>query len=136
MTVVLDTNILVSACWTPGGLEDRVVQMVLAGELKIAVTPAVWEEYTEVLYRRKLAALREKSTGLLSRLDALAIHVEAGARVTEAGDEDDNRLLECAIAGSATFLITGNLRDYPAGWRPARIVNARQFLGTLGIMET
>jgi putative PIN family toxin of toxin-antitoxin system len=136
MTVVLDTNILVSACWTPGGLEDRVVRMVLAGKLRIAVTPAVWEEYTEVLSRRKLAALREKSTELLSRLDALAINVEAGARLTEAGDEDDNRFLECAIAGSATFLITGNLRDYPAGWRAARIVNARQFLGTLGIIET
>jgi putative PIN family toxin of toxin-antitoxin system len=136
MTVVLDTNILVSACWTPGGLEDRVVQMVLAGKLKIAVTPPVWVEYTEVLARRKLAALREKSAHLLARLDALALRVEPGPRVTAAGDEDDNRLLECAIAGSATFLITGNLRDYPAGWLPARIVNARQFLGTLGIIET
>jgi putative PIN family toxin of toxin-antitoxin system len=110
--------------------------MVLAGELKIAITPAVLEEYIEVLARPKLAAVREKSTELLSRLCALAIRVEPGVPVTEAADEDDNRLLECAIAGSATFLITGNLKDYPAGWPPAGIVNARQFLQTLGIIET
>lgn len=133
MIVVLDTNVLVSACWTPDGLEARVVQMALDGRLLVAVTPAVWDEYSEVLARRKLAAVRERSAQLLSRLDALAVRVKSGATLTDASDEDDNRLLECAVAASAAFLITGNLRDYPHGWAPARIVNARQFLDVLTV---
>ena len=132
MILVLDTNILVSACWSPGGLEARVVQMALAGEFQIAVTPPVWQEYTEVLGRRKLAAVRAQSEEMLARLGAVVLSVESGPLLTEARDDDDNRLLECALAAHATFLVTGNLKDYPVPWAPARIVNARQFLESLG----
>jgi putative PIN family toxin of toxin-antitoxin system len=128
VTVVLDTNVLVSACWTPGGLEERVLRMVLDGRLQIAVTAPVWEEYRDVLSRPKLASIHEKAAALLSRLESMAIRVASGPRLSAAGDEDDNRFLECAVAAGATFLITGNLKHYPAGWTRPRIVNARQFL--------
>ena len=130
--IVLDTNILVSACWTPGGLEARVVQMALAGEFQITVTQPVWDEYTEVLGRRKLAVVRAESQEMLARLEPVVIRVESGPTLNEALDDDDNRLLECAVASGATFLVTGNLKDYPVPWAPAGIVNARQFLELLG----
>ena len=132
MVVVLDTNVLVSACWTSGGLEDRVVQMALAGEFQIAITTPVWEEYAEVLARRKMTAIREKSLALLARLEAIALRVESDLPVSDARDYDDNRFLECALASDATFLVTGNLKDYPAHWSPSHVVNARQFLEALG----
>jgi putative PIN family toxin of toxin-antitoxin system len=126
--VVLDTNILVSACWKPGGLEDLVVRMVLDGQLQMAVSEPVWEEYKDVLSRPKLAAIHGKAEALLGRLEKLAIPVAPGERLFVAGDEDDNRFLECAVAAGATFLITGNLKDYPVGWAPVRVLNARLFL--------
>jgi putative PIN family toxin of toxin-antitoxin system len=126
--VVLDTNILISACWTPGGLEARTVEMALTGALTACVSPAVWAEYREVLLRDKFAAFRQQVSELLTALETRLHHVDPVAPVSGAFDEDDNRFLECASAGSAEYLITGNLKHYPPHWGPTRIVNARQFL--------
>jgi putative PIN family toxin of toxin-antitoxin system len=126
--VVLDTNILISACWTPGGLEARMVNMVLTGALTACVSPAVWAEYREVLLRDKFAAFRQQASELLTALETRVRHVDPMAPVSAASDEDDNRFLECASAGAAEYLITGNLKHYPPHWGPTKIVNARQFL--------
>ena len=96
MRVVLDTNILISACLKPGGLEAQVVSMVRSG-----------------------------------RIEACAVAVPPGELVAAASDEDDNRFLECAASGNAAYLITGNLRHYPAAWTPTNIVNARSFIDGL-----
>ena len=130
---MLDTNVLVSSCWTPGGLEDVVVKMALTGEFRVAITTEVWNEYQDVFGRKKLAAVREKSAALLAQLETLTVTVESDLPVADAHDDDDNRFLECALASDATFLVTGNLRDYPAYWSPTKIVNARQFLEALGL---
>jgi putative PIN family toxin of toxin-antitoxin system len=126
--VVLDTNILISACWTPGGLESQTVQMALAGTITACVSPAVWAEYQDVLFRDKFASMRVRAEELLAKLEASAVQVEPGDTVSAAADEDDNRFLECAAAAGAAYLITGNLKHYPAVWGLTEIVNARGFL--------
>ena len=128
MRVVLDTNILISACWTPGGLESQIVQMVLGGRITACISPAVWAEYRNVLFRDKFAPMRTKAEALLANLESVAVKVQPGEVVIAASDEDDNRFLECAAAAGAAYLITGNLRHYPAEWGSLRIVNARGFL--------
>lgn len=47
-------------------------------------------------------------------------------RVTR--DPDDYKVLECAVGGSAAYLISGNTRDFPAQYRQVRIIPPRQFL--------
>ncbi|MEP6536666.1 MAG: putative toxin-antitoxin system toxin component, PIN family [Bryobacteraceae bacterium] len=131
MRVVLDTNILISACWTPGGLESQTVDLVLAGTLTACVTPEIWAEYREVLFRDKFAALRVRVDELLLQLEAKAFRVKPIGTVNAARDEDDNRFLECAEAAGAAYLITGNLRHFPPRWGATAIVNARQFLTSL-----
>jgi predicted nucleic acid-binding protein len=46
-------------------------------------------------------------------------------------DPDDDIFLECAQAARAHYIVTGNLRHFPAKWADARIVTARQFLDAL-----
>ena len=128
MRVVLDTNILISACWTPDGLESQTVQLALAGTITACVSPAVWAEYQDVLFRDKFASMRDRAGGLLSKLEACAVQVITRETVSAATDEDDNRFLECAVAAGAAYLITGNLKHYPAVWGSTQIVNARGFL--------
>ena len=128
MRVVLDTNILISACWTPSGLESQTVRMALAGTITACVSPAVWAEYRDVLFRDKFAAVRNRATELLANLEACAIEVVPQDTVTAATAEDDNRFLECAATAGAAYLITGNLKHYPARWGSTWIVNARGFL--------
>lgn len=128
MRVVLDTNILVSACWKPGGLEAQVADMAVSGRITICVSAEILAEYQDVLSRPKLAACADRTRELLAALERVALPVETTARVQASIDEDDNRFLECAAASGAVFLITGNLRHYPAAWGGARVVNARMFL--------
>jgi putative PIN family toxin of toxin-antitoxin system len=126
--VVLDTNILVSACWTPGGNEAEVARLATTGIVTPCVSAAVLAEYRDVLSRRKLSGISALAAELLASLECAALLVEAGAPVQASIDDDDNRFLECLDAANAEFLITGNLRHYPLVWGAARIVNARTFL--------
>lgn len=46
-------------------------------------------------------------------------------------DSDDNVFLECAVAGRADYVVTGNLRDFPPRFEDIRVVSPRQFLTIL-----
>jgi uncharacterized protein len=127
MRVVLDTNILISACWKPGGLEQQLLDLALAGCFEWAATQAVFDEYVEVLSRPKFDKLRDRIDALLHRLPGAIQIVSPGSTIQLASDPDDNLLLEAAASAKADFLVTGNLKDYPLDWPVARIVNARQF---------
>jgi putative PIN family toxin of toxin-antitoxin system len=130
--VVLDTNILVSACWKPGGLEAQVADLAIAGQITACVSPEVLAEYCDVLSRPKLAAIGDRAHQLLAAFERIAVCVEPTAAITDSIDDDDNRFLECATAAAADYLITGNLRHYPAiltaPHGTIRIMNTRTFL--------
>jgi uncharacterized protein len=125
--VVLDTNVLISACLKPGGLEARVAGMAVAGELDACVTDEILAEYEDVLGREKFRAWRDASEALLRALAQSTVYVAGGAPIHASDDDDDNRFLECAATSGAAFLITGNLRHYPPAWGCTRVVNARGF---------
>jgi putative PIN family toxin of toxin-antitoxin system len=124
--------VLISAALKPGGLEAAVVNSVLAGEFEAWVTTEILTEYEEVLARPKFAALREGSRCMLDALQRCARRTCAIATANIALDEDDNRFIECAEAAQAHFLVTGNLRHYPAAWGVTRAVNARGLFEALG----
>ena len=128
LRVVLDTNVLLSACWKADGNEARVVRMVREGRIEMWITAEVMAEYREVLFREKFAAHHEAARGLLEEVAARALVCAPTERLAVARDPDDDRLLECALAAGAAYLVTGNLRDFPAEWGATRVVNARRFL--------
>ena len=132
MRVVLDTNILISACWSPGGLEDLVLRRGLEGRFEIATSAELWAEYRDVLGRAKFAKLRDRIEPLLAALEAKALRFTPQTQVSAASDEDDNRVLECALAAGAAYVVTGNLKHFPVDWPHARIVNARGYLTEQG----
>ena len=127
MRVVLDTNVLVSAALKPDGLEAALVNLAVSGELEVWVTAAVWAEYDEVMARSKFAGIRAASRKILDALELRATRTTAVPASVRAMDEDDNVFIECAEAAQANFLVTGNLRHYPAEWGMTRAVNARGF---------
>ncbi len=128
MRVVLDTNILVSACWKPDGLEAQMVNLAIAGKITACVSAEILAEYRDVLSRPKLSGISGRAVELLAALERAAFTLETTSRVQASIDEDDNRFLECAEAAGAEFLITGNLRHYPENWAGTRIINARTFV--------
>jgi len=128
LKAVLDTNVLVSACWKPDGLEAATVALGLGGAYTICISAPVLGEYRDVLARKKLHGLSDRADSILSGLERVAVRYESAVRIDAARDEDDNRFLECAFSAEANYLITGNLRHYPDVCGLTRVVNARRFL--------
>jgi putative PIN family toxin of toxin-antitoxin system len=125
--LVLDTNIAISACMKPDGLEARVMELAMSNSVEVCVTGEILDEYREVLMRDKFLAFRDAAGIFLEAISRIAILVIPAGPVDAASDEDDNRFLECAAAGRADYLITGNLRHFPSAWEGTQIVNARSF---------
>jgi len=128
MRVVLDTNILISACWSPTGNEARVIAMAATGQLEIALSAILEAEYRDVAQRKKFAAQRDALESAITTLVNAAIRVEPVPTCRACSDPDDNQLLDCARAARAQYVVTGNLRHFPEQWEGVRVINARQFL--------
>jgi uncharacterized protein len=131
--VVLDTNVLLSACLKPNGLEAQVVTLATEQKITACVTREIWLEYEEVLLREKFAAVRSRAEAILRAVRETSLLVPGGETLSVASDEDDNRFIECAVSAEAVFLITGNCRHYPAEHGRTRIVNARGFMNLCGL---
>lgn len=107
MRVVFDTNVFVAALVFPGGRADAAMQRILAGEDTLIVSPAIIAEV--------LAVLAEKFDRHLEELSKVAVLLaEAGElakprhRLAVLADDPDNRILECALAGHADVIVTGD----------------------------
>lgn len=132
MRAVLDTNILISACWTPDGLEAQTVRLAMEHRFKVCVSEAIWAEYEEVFQRPKFSAIRAQSITMLVALKQFALPITPARMNCVALDQDDQCFLECAEASGADYLVTGNLKHFPSQWASTRVVNARQFLSATG----
>jgi len=127
--VVIDTNVVVSAAINRRGLEGRIVELVATRDLAFYASPAVFAEYEAVLSRPKFGSIDpERIRLLMAALKVEVIMVMPTHRVDVSPDEPDNRLLECAEAADADYLITGNKRHFPKHWEGTIVVNAREFL--------
>jgi uncharacterized protein len=127
--VVLDTNILVSALLQPQGLPARTFLMGLAGTTaQLCVSGDVYAEYEEVVRRPKFNRDEAVIESALHAIRQNGFWVKPSEKVNVSSDPDDNIFLECAQAARAHYLVTGNLKDFPAKWANTQIVTARQFL--------
>jgi putative PIN family toxin of toxin-antitoxin system len=133
--VVIDTNILVSALLQPEGLPAAVLMLALSGEVQLCVSAAVFAEYDEVIRRPRLKRSADVIEGTLRSIRKLGVWVKPNVRVEECSDPDDNIFLECAQAGEADYLVTGNKRHFPDGWKKTKVIGARELIEFLMVQE-
>lgn len=127
-SVVLDTNVVVSAHLRGEGLEGFVLDLALAGKLRLFLSPAILEEYRGVLSRKKFGIDLRRLQTSLDMLTRAGTTVRPKVKLTAAKDPDDNKFLECAAESGADYLVTGNRRHFPKHWKGTRVVNARELL--------
>ena len=113
MRIVLDTNVLVSALWTPAGNASLLLSQVIAGKLQLCYDYRILEEYRDVLLRPRFHFPPSLVRTLLDQIEKSGFSVVA-APLPDAvrGDPDDLPFYEVAKAAEAV-LITGNLRHFP-----------------------
>jgi putative PIN family toxin of toxin-antitoxin system len=133
MRIVLDTNVLISALAFPGSKPDQILRGIRRGEMDLYVSPFILAELDRVL-RQKFRLNKTDADDQINAIRSIAhlIRPTEQVRVITAKD-DDNRILECALAAQADFLITGDKEHLqPLGaLGQTRIVSPAQFLDLL-----
>jgi uncharacterized protein len=108
MRVVLDTNVLLSALAFPGSKPDQVVQRIRRGEVELFLSPFILMELERIL-RNKFRFTKRQTDERLTVIRRMATLAEPAERLAVvAAKDDDNRILECALAARADYLVTGD----------------------------
>ncbi len=128
MRLVFDSNVLVSALALPGGSADRTVEAVLTGRVTLVLSKPIVGEILGVLGRKFSRETEELSRLAVFLADLAEIVVPTGPLHVLA-DDPDNRMLECAVAGDARLIVTGDraMLDLKK-FKGIGIVTLREFL--------
>ena len=127
--LVFDTNILVSALVFPGGRGEAALRRIIDQTDQLVLSRPIVDELLEVL-ARKFARDAEELAHVAVFVTELALIVAPKRRLRVVKDDPDNRILECAVAGRAEVIVTGDkallaLKLY----EKIRILILREYLG-------
>ena len=111
-SVVLDTNILVSALLSPLGNPAKVYKMFLTGVLTLVYSADILTEYQDVLHRPQLGIPADDADTVLAAIRQYGEQVEPVPSQVAMADEDDRVFYDTAKTAGA-YLITGNMKHYP-----------------------
>jgi putative PIN family toxin of toxin-antitoxin system len=127
--VVFDTNVYISALMF-GGLPGSLLDLAFLQSFILVISPALMDELDEKL-RLKFEVSAEDAAIVRAKLESNAeiVMPDVVLDVIE-DDPDDNRVLECAVKGSANYIVTGDRHLLKLGaYEAIPIVTVRQFLG-------
>jgi len=107
LKVVFDTNIFISAFVIPGGKAEAAYSHALRKDFTLYSSVAILTETAQKL-REKFGWQQDKITSLLKAIAKVAIVIKTESHLHHLTDEPDNRVLECAEAVGADFIVTGD----------------------------
>jgi len=110
--VVLDTNVIVSAIFSPNGKCSKILDMVFTDKIQICYSIDILSEYKDVLSRPSLALNPGKKNLLFMILGESGIPVSPVASTIALPDESDRVFYDTAKESGAV-LITGNTKHFP-----------------------
>jgi putative PIN family toxin of toxin-antitoxin system len=107
--------------------------MAEEGLIHLSVSDDILNEIEEVLQRPKFGWPEAEIEHALKQISRFCEHVEPKQRVDVVKDDpDDNRILECAIAGQSEYRVTGDKHLLNIGqFAGVKIVKPADFLDVL-----
>ena len=129
MKIVLDTNVLVSGLLSPFGPPAEIVRLATIAAVQVCYDSRILAEYRQVLLRPVFPFGQAQVEILLTQIETDGLLVGARPLPEQLPDPDDEVFLAVALAAQARYLVTGNLKHYPAKSRQGiRVVSPRNFL--------
>lgn len=116
-SVVIDTNSLIMAI-SSRSTYHKIWQAFLAGDFQLCISNEILEEYVEVIARNiSVNVARYVAYTIMERKNVRQITPSFRWNLITA-DPDDNKFVDCAIAGNAKFIVTEDhhfnvLKDIP-----------------------
>lgn len=119
MTVVFDTNVIIAGLYSKRGASYALLRAALAGKLSFAVSPLLALEHDGVLEEKVRDGFLKISYNdgrmILDALYAEAKIIWKPIQVRPVlSDPSDDKILECAISGGCSHIITFNKRHFSA----------------------
>ena len=107
-TIVLDTNVLISAI-AFGGRPREVLEKVISGTFAMAISAEMLAEFQGVLEGKKFRYPSAIVRTIVNELLAVSELVRPTMKVEQIkADPADNRILECALESRAACIVTGD----------------------------
>ena len=117
MKVVIDTSVWISALITKNSDARKVLRLVFEKKLLPQMSEALFYEYEDVMKRTKIQNLtplnkKEQITLLNAYMSTCRWNEIYYMWRPNLKDEDDNFVLELAVASGAEAIITYNIKDF------------------------
>ncbi|MEM7118267.1 MAG: putative toxin-antitoxin system toxin component, PIN family [Chloroflexota bacterium] len=135
---VIDTNLIMTAMLSSSGAAAKLIDWLTKEDdyFQLLLSRPIWQEYqavSEWLIPENRQVERER---ILNVLLTQADWIQPEITFSVCSDDDDNRFLECAVAGQADFLVTKNIKHFPQKeYKGVQIIRIRKFLTTLEKLE-
>mgnify|MGYP001032261636 CR=1 FL=1 len=111
MRAVFDTNVLISAWLSPGGTASQCLAAAEQGLITSLTCEPILDEFIEKLHV-KFDQTPEQAAQISRRIRQISIVISPirGGSHEITTDSKDNLVIECAVVGQATHIITGDRR--------------------------
>ncbi|OPX64073.1 MULTISPECIES: putative toxin-antitoxin system toxin component, PIN family [unclassified Methanoregula] len=109
--IVLDTNVLVSGLLSPHGPPAAILNLVINGSVVTVLDIRIFEEYSDVLGRKKFGFPADAVQDLLAFIRREGLFVMPRPLSCPVPDPDDLPFIEVSLH-TGTPIITGNVRHF------------------------
>jgi putative PIN family toxin of toxin-antitoxin system len=111
---VFDTNVIVSGMLSPAGPPGRIVDWLIAGDIRAVFDDRILAEYERVLHYPRLKLPGTEVDILLARLlrSGICINVSPQYSAIELPHTGDLPFAQCSLTAQVP-LVTGNTRHFP-----------------------
>lgn len=107
MRVVFDTNIYISAFAIPGGNAEEAYLKAIRGQFELFTSVAILTETARVL-QTKFDWTEDRTRQAIQEISQTATVLRPRPTLHVLKDEPDNRILECATAAQAQWIVSGD----------------------------
>lgn len=132
--IIIDTNVLVSALRSRLGASFQLLERVGSGAFEHVITVTLLIEHEDVLCRAGMVPVPQHAVdSVLDYLCATGIHQPIHFLWRpQLADVNDDMVLEAAVNGQCSHIVTHNVRDFGAASRfGIQIATPQQFLRQL-----
>jgi len=106
--IVLDTNVLIAAFFWKGH-PRTIYNLVRAGQLELLISKDIQAEFIRVLAYKKFGLTASEIAPIANDLRKHAAFIDIRQRMhVVKADPSDNMFLECAVAGNAKYIVSGD----------------------------
>ncbi|MCA2734355.1 MAG: putative toxin-antitoxin system toxin component, PIN family [Pseudanabaena sp.] len=106
--VVFDTNILISALFSQTGSPFRALALAKIGQIESVTCQEIMDEFAEKLLL-KFKFSEDKTQSAVGEILSFSRMVEiSGTLKAVPNDADDDMVIECAVIGNASHIVTGD----------------------------